>query len=232
MAPAEVIKNVFRIRCFDDEGTGFTIIDNDRHLFITANHVVKNYNERDGFGIYLFSGKESEIVKFHPKRIHFNLNQDIAVFEAPEITVDDLTSLKCDSNGLILGQDVCWMGFPKGYDGRFVKHGYKGPVGIVGSATVSAFNVKSNIINGNEKYLLQSRIPGGSSGSPVFFRPDINGKRETRVFGVLSSENLQPYEIGFEKDGEDSGYKSSISIPEGFGLAGDLKIVMNEISNK
>lgn len=220
MVTANIIQRTFKIECNDRLGTCFTIDVDNRHYIVTAKHLVKEITDQ-------------HIIKLMHERRWKNLAiklighcegiVDISVL-TPELRISPLHPLPATTVGIILGQDVYFLGFPYGLMSDVGELNRDFPFPLVKKGILS-------MIESNEgSILLDGHNNPGFSGGPVVFCQNNHGN-DFAVAGVVSGyrydrepvyKNEEP-----EKDESPIGYYRANT---GIVLAYDIKYALNLIS--
>ena len=114
MLTSNVIHRIYRIKYKDRAGTCFTIDEGNHRYLITAKHIVKNITDTDTIQIERNNKWEDRVVNLIG---HGTGSIDISVLTGDFLTGDryflvDHLPLPADENGLILSQNVFFIGFP------------------------------------------------------------------------------------------------------------------------
>ena len=194
-------------------GTAFTIREKEKEFLITAYHVAKHaiYVEENIDKVSLIIGSGASGIRISEKLIHTDEEQDITVCEAPKWMHRSqlpLTSIP----EMALGQEVMWMGYPKGFSGGLWLPDTKSPIGIVGKGVIGALYPPPKIQN--KGFLIEGVVNPGYSGGPVVYKSFKNDpKGKTYVIGVIS-KTLAP--------------ESNWSLI----IAGELGVIMKKVHEK
>ena len=232
--PAEVIRRVFPVMKQNNSkeiwGTAFTIQERGREFLITACHVADHSDiEEHTDKIILIIGRErKESIRIDEKLIHIDKEHDIIICKAPEWTYKNRDQLPLltssfvmnQNDGISLGQEVMWMGYPKGFSGGKILPDTYTPIGIVGKGVLGGFQepetkpIRDKRGRIRKGIIIEGRIDGGYSGGPVVYRSIQNPQGPTYVEGVIS--------------GSVGGPENNLS----FIIAGDLSKVMKKVHEK
>lgn len=160
MITSNVWLRTFFAKFGNSTGTAFTTEIDSRQYLVTARHVVEGIKSRDA--IHIFHDRKWK--KLDVQVIGIGEEEsDIAVL-SPSLQLSPLLPLEASTDGLTLGQQLYFLGFPFGWDGgsEYLSNGY--PMGFVKSGVLSA------IIPGNPtKIYLDAHVNEGFSGGPVVF---------------------------------------------------------------
>ena len=213
-----ILQRTFQIRLGESIGTCFTIDIDGRQYIVTAKHVVDSITDsaeilRDG------TYKEIPISVIG----HGNGDIDISVL-ATDFRLSPTHPLPASSKGIVLAQDVYFLGFPYGLANSIeniqtINRAF--PLPLVKKGIVSAFSDE----NGTTKFLLDAHNNPGFSGGPVVFsRPEDSYTGELKVAAVISGyhsksepvyQNNMPTPLTYE-------YNTGIVIATGIRHAVDL----------
>lgn len=209
---SNVVNRVFPIMKHNNSeeilGTSFTIREKEKEFLITAYHVAKHaiYVEENIDKVSLIIGSGASGIRISEKLIHTDEEQDITVCEAPKWMNRSQLPLTSTPE-MALGQEVMWMGYPKGFSGGLWLPDTKSPIGIVGKGVIGALYSPPKIQNNG--FLIEGGMNPGYSGGPVVYNP--NG--QTYVIGVIS-KTLAP--------------ESNWSLI----IAGELGVIMKKVHEK
>lgn len=202
MITSNVFQRTFFIKFENSTGTGFTIdVDNKQYL-VTARHVCAGIRDGDNIGVFhdgLWKNVPVRIVGLGAENI---IDADVAVL-APHKQISPSFSMPPTSDGVVLGQDVFFLGFPFGlHTSSDLNNGY--PLPLVKGALVSG----SFGGNGNQDaFLLDGHNNPGFSGGPVVFRPANKVGEELRVMAIVSAYKTENIEVKFQ--GQPTGLTNS-----------------------
>lgn len=246
--PAEVIRRVFPVLKQNDFkeiwGTAFTIKEKGKEFLVTAYHVANHHTndiEEHTEKIRLIVGKEDkkseriEPQEIIEKLLYVDKEHDIIICEAPKWTYENRENLPSltssfvmnQNDGISLGQDVMWMGYPKGFSGGKILPDTYTPIGIVGKGVLGGFQEpKTKLIQDQrgiirKGIIIEGRIDGGYSGGPVVYKSLQNPQGPTYVEGVISGSVGGPEE-------NSKRLENNLS----FIIAGDLSKVMKKVHQK
>ena len=183
MIQSEVICRVLRIVCDKKCGSTFTLEVEGKQYLATVKHLFEDvgYPPHYTIGLFLDAGYISKEVDIY---YHINPNIDIAILSVTphEILTQEYDNL-LTSNGVALGQDVFFLGFPFEYDQMAAKPKNRGvPTPFVKKACLSSIQV---FPDGSNLLILDGINNHGFSGGPVCFKPI--GSRSMSICGIVSS---------------------------------------------
>ena len=197
MITLNVLKRVFRFRFDRKEATCFAINRRGRQYIITAKHVVDGIGDADV--VHLF--RDAEWLGVRVALVGTSEGEvDVAVL-APSVPVAVLPKIEVSRGGIMLGQDVYFLGFPYGlyYDTGTL--GDKFALPFVKKAILSALGDPNDTRN---VFYLDGHNNPGFSGGPVIFehpfriRPQVRGsivKLEYKIAGVVSGFKPWPQPV-------------------------------------
>lgn len=211
MITANIIHRVFHIRYHNSLGTGFTIDISGREYLVTARHIVETLQGSEI--IELFSNGTWIQIDVHLVG-HALGEADISVLATERRLTPPNLPMEAESNGLIYGQNVYFLGFPYGFLGQY-NFGSDGfPLPFVKKAIVSLFN--------GSTYLLDGHNNPGFSGGPVVFRnsPNENFKVAAVISGYQAVE--EPIYEGNQTTSLTYSYNTGIIVTHRIDFALDL----------
>jgi hypothetical protein len=175
---ANVLKRVVRIGVRGGSGTAFTIDVDGHQYLITAKHVVAIIKQTNSTVQVWGDGGKSEDIPITVLRCLDPI--DIAVL-VPQKLLTVTHKLPADSGGMLLGQDVYFVGFPYGDPTLNTITPALENIGFVRKAVWSAQQIVESAIT----MYFDGRNNVGFSGSPIVFLE--NGKpADFKVAGVVS----------------------------------------------
>ena len=185
MITKHVIQRVFQIRCGEKRGSCFTIDVDEKQYICTAKHVL------DGFG----SGK---VELFHDGKwkyldvecVGYGSNDtDICVLSS-QMQLSLPSPLEPTADGIVLSQEVFFLGFPYGIATEMGDLNRQFPVPFVKKAILSARP------QGDQRVLLlDGHNNPGFSGGPVVFIKAGQPKNRYRVASIVSAYRSAPEPI-------------------------------------
>ena len=197
MIPTNVIYRIFQIRWNDRSGTCFTIDVNGKQYLCTARHCLRDF---DSGQIKIFH--EGTWKNLGVELVGFGSNgTDICVL-SPEIQLSPSWPVIPTAGGILLGQDVFFLGFPYGIrteQGDFNRHF---PLPLVKRAAFSAMTKEE----GQSILLLDGHNNPGFSGGPVVFREAGKLGTDYQVASVISGYRFEPETI-LDAEGNETQYR-------------------------
>ena len=225
---ANILHRVFKIRLIVNDngenidvsgGTMFVIDVDNRQYLITARHIAENIDSRVQLQVWHNQGWNSI-----PVRIvgHGGGDVDVSVLDSNiSLVPDEYRRLPAPVglDGIILGQEVMFLGFPIGYDVLTTVSFDTGfPIPLVKYARLSA------IPRLGFPMWLDGHNNEGFSGSPVCFVR--NGESDVRVAGIISAYQHIPKPV-FSQDGYETGFFHQENM--GLALAWDIQYCIDII---
>lgn len=192
MPQSEVLCRTLRISYNTSSGSAFTIEVNGIQYIITAKHLFKSDRYPATAQITILEQK-----KYMPYNVEIKYPSkssiDIAVIKLiPYQLLTPTFENEFSSNGIIIGQDLYFLGFPYDYDDLLCDlPGETHPMPFIKKACLSS------IIFPNGKLLLDGHNNPGFSGGPVCFKPQ--GSKSYNIAGVIASYRFDR-QVVFDKD--------------------------------
>ena len=193
-------------------GTMFVIDIDNRQYLITARHIAEHIDSRVQFQIW-HNTKWNSI----PVRVirHGRGDVDVSVLDSSVNLIPDgyRFPVPVGMGGVLLGQEMMFLGFPLGYDvvtSAYLATGF--PIPLVKYARLSAIPVRGYPM------WLDGHNNEGFSGSPICFVR--NGESEVRVAGVISAYKPIPKPV-FTPHGHATGLFHRENM--GLALAWDIQ---------
>ncbi len=179
---SNVLRRTFLILVSSKTGTAFTIEVDGRQYLITAKHVVESLPNEQESTIKVL--RKNGLVDLKVTVFKCDDPCDIAVLVPPrQLTIN--YSLEPASNGMVLGQDAYFIGYPFCMTKTYAT--LPDVFGVVKKATVAQFD---NIPDKNMSLiLLDGHNNPGFSGSPVVYQnifKNNSGQPVLMVAGVIS----------------------------------------------
>lgn len=167
----------FQIKYEEQTGTCFTLDVNDRQYMVTAKHIVANIDDYDMVEI-LHNGTWKNLkttIVWLPES-----EEDIAIL-APELQLSPPFPLIPSMEGMCLGQDVYFCGFPFGLKNEAGTLNRNFPVAFIKKGVASAIEPRKDC---STRIYIDGHNNPGFSGGPVIFT-DLN-TNSLKVAGVIS----------------------------------------------
>lgn len=221
MPQSEVLCRTLRISYDKSSGTAFTIEVNGVQFLITAKHLFKSGNYPATAQITILEQK-----KYKPYSVEIkyptNPSIDIAVMKLnPYQLVTPTFDNEFSSNGIIIGQDLYFLGFPFDYDDLLCDlPSDKHPMPFIKKACLSA------IIFEKGQLLLDGHNNPGFSGGPVCFKP--HGSKSYNIAGVIASYRFDRQHV-FDKDDKETDMfvKENTGIVNTYDISYAVEIAKN-----
>ena len=174
-----VLQRIFQVKFEEKTGTCFTLDLNGQQYLVTARHVVKGIQQKSKVSVF----HDDQWKPLGVAIAWMSEQEDIAIL-VPEKSISAAYPLEPTSDGLILGQDVYFCGFPYGLhmNGQELNRGF--PLPLVKKGIVSA------LLEG--VFIIDAQNNRGFSGGPVVFQ--IPGSNDFKVAAVISG-----YRVGYER---------------------------------
>jgi S1-C subfamily serine protease len=176
---SNVLKRVVRIVIGGNSGTAFTIDVDGRHYLVTAKHVVATIKTAEATIGVCGDGGECKEKLFTVLRCADPI--DIAVLVPREILTATY-ALPAESAGMVLGQDVYFVGFPYADPALNTITQALENIGFVRKAVWSAQQRKDNATT----MYFDGRNNAGFSGSPIVYLQQSKLGYDFKVAGVVS----------------------------------------------
>lgn len=188
MVQTEILRRVMRIRFEKYGGTAFTIESHGKQFLVTAKHLFENAAFPASTQIMLLIGTEYKTFDVDI-RYPTEPKADIAVIKLKkEQFLTPVYNNVNSTEGLVLGQDVFFVGFPYEYDtilGLFP--GGNMPIPFVKKACMSAI-----LQDSAGTILLDGLNNPGFSGGPVCFKKVGSNEKTMHIIGVISGYRCFP----------------------------------------
>lgn len=199
MVQSEILNRVFRIRYGNDTGTVFTIEQDGVQFLVTAKHIFKSkeYPAADKIKILKDGGYQAFDVDI---RYPYDNEVDIAVMKTtPYNTISQTFENENTSDGLVLGQDLYFLGFPYDFDQHLNKFPFcQTPVPFIKKACFSGAYFE------HSKLLLDGHNNAGFSGGPVCFFDQHSNNHTMKIAAVVTGFRNNQTTV-YDKDNHDTG---------------------------
>ena len=219
MITSNVYYRIFFIKA-NDYGTAFALDHKGKQYLITAKHLVDPYQQQT---IKVFFGKEW--ISLPLELIGACRDEtDIAVFKANQLLCPKDFSLEPSTKGIVVGQDVFFVGFPyKMWTDVGPLMGGK-PCPFVKKGTLSTALVESN---GVRRLYIDALNNPGFSGGPIVFTPG-EVRDPYKVAGVVSKFKTESEKVLTHED-TDTGMR--VAYNTGFLIGYDISEAIRIIEN-
>ena len=218
MITTNIVRRTFRIKS-TEKGTCFTIDVDNRQYIVTARHIVKNITHQDTIKIM----QEEKWKNLQVKLVgHGKGDVDISVLAA-NLQISPTHPLPATLDGITLGQDAYFLGFPYGLMSDIEALNRNFPLPLVKKATVSMVAGRGNYI------FLDGHNNPGFSGSPVIYLKNNRGS-DYIVAGVVSGYRYtrEPVYQNEEEEQRESPmgyYKSNTGIIVAYSIEHALNLI-------
>lgn len=203
MITANVLYRTFLIRVGASTATAFTMDHEKKQYLVTAAHVVEGL--ASPYVIEIF--QKDKWVSMPLKLTGLCSVSDIAVFAPPD-QMSKALPLPATTGGLILGQDVYFLGFPFGIAPASGQLNRGLPFPLVKKACYSAEIVGDK---GGKVLLLDGHNNPGFSGGPVVFG-SFRNPTDFKIMGVISGYRFS------EEPAYENGVQTRMSVRANTGL--------------
>ena len=217
MITANVLQRVFYIQRDQFSGTAFTIDVDNRQYIISARHLFEDV--RDSVEVGIFHSNEWKAINLQLVG-HCDKDIDISVLTADNRLSPNL-ELEPTSNGIILGQDVYFLGFPYGFFGEAGELNRDFPLPFVKKGILSCMQMKKD--SPHVLFIDGHNNPGFSGGPVVFIQPD---NRNYKVASVISGfrAKQEPIFIG-DAPSPQLTYQYNTGIIISYGIDHALQVI-------
>jgi trypsin-like peptidase len=185
---SNVLKRVVHIIVGQASGTAFSLDVDGRHYLITAKHVVATV--KDAESTIQVCGDGGQCVDTPVSVLRCADPIDIAVLVPRKLLTANFV-LPADSAGMVLGQDVYFVGFPYSDPALNTITPALENIGFVRKAVWSAQQRKGNAIT----MYFDGRNNAGFSGSPIVFLEQGKPGYDFKVAGVVSGYRTDYTEV-------------------------------------
>lgn len=182
-----ILKRTFHLRSGDSTGTCFTMEVRGRQFLVTAAHCLAA-----GVGTNVIQVlKGSDWISLACRVVSHADVPDIAVLALEEV-IGATYPCEPSTKGMVLGQDIFFLGFPYGLTAKAPDSEF--PLPLVKKGTLSRFHVEDGV----ETVLLDGINNAGFSGGPaVFYSP--GNPNDIYIAGVVSGYRYN--EVAVHVDG-------------------------------
>ncbi|MGA3013483.1 MAG: serine protease [Bacteroidales bacterium] len=179
MITTNVFTRVFNIRFNGNSGTCFTLDVDEKQYFITAKHLVASINSVANIEIYF----KNQWTIMPVRLIGHSKLADVSVLATNNFFAGH--PLPATIGGMLLGQDIYFLGFPYGIQADISHLNWDFPMPLIKKGTLSAM-----FLDKPEKYfLIDGHNNPGFSGAPVVFSEPY--KYDYKVAGVISGYRVE-----------------------------------------
>jgi len=219
MVNANAIQRTIHIRHEAQCGTAFFVDENERQYLVTAKHVVQTIADVAVISI-LHNEKWIDV----PVRLvgHAPDDVDISVLCLPNRIVESALVLPADSAGMVVSQDVFFLGFPFGLFANLGELNSYYPVCFVKKAIVSCFEFGQI---GLHKIFLDGMNNPGFSGGPVVF--SAPGTSFLKVAAVISGYRFDEKPVYVNGNPVLANTRENTGIIHSYGIGYAKQIILN-----
>lgn len=222
MIPQNVLTKVFKIGYKDKMGTAFALDINNHQYLITAKHIFKDISQKDTIRLFhekIWKNLSVELVGITEGDV------DVCVL-SPSIQVAPKFKLNASSEGLFIGHDLYFLGFPYGMGAELGETMKDYPLPFVKKGVLSNLTVEEP-----RTFYIDGHNNKGFSGGPVVFK-DLS-TQHFKVAGVISGYDYE-YEPIFRDEKETTlKYKYNTGIVISYPIKYALDIISeNPIGTK
>jgi hypothetical protein len=201
MITNNIIQRTIFVNIGDDIGSAFTIEKEGKQFLISARHVFETVDDNEEIEIKVFHNDSWKSLDCRAT-VHPNEEIDIIIFSY-EGTLGVIRPIIYTTDGIDLGQDTYFLGFPYGkYSPDDHKINSSFPFPFVKKATFSAFKFTQE--NGGLLYLDGHTNPGFSGGPVVFVDRRTS---ELKICGVMRGYLTHEGKIDTEYLNEDGEFE-------------------------
>ena len=188
MITTNVVQRVFFIRYQSSAASSFTVEKNNKQYLATVRHLFKADSDKPPYPFNVNHGDALNLSIFHDNQwknikctvyFHEQIDIDIALLEIPS-DISPRHTLVPNSQGVLLGQSVYFLGFPFEMFGDASNLNRSFPFPFVKQAILSAHK-KGN--NEEVIFFFDGHNNPGFSGGPVVFRE--NNRSGFRICAVV-----------------------------------------------
>jgi S1-C subfamily serine protease len=206
MITAAFIHRTFRIAHGERTGSAFALDIDGKHYLVTAKHVIESFGSSGTLDVFSKGAWRPVAATLVA---HGGGDVDVSVLAPSVVLCPPGLPVTADSNGLVYGQDLYFLGFPYGILSKVVFTDAAYPLPLVKKGILSAF--------AGDVYLLDGHGNPGFSGGPVIFNPEGRGA-PTNIAAVVTDINTWDEPV-FEEDEE-----TGLTYQENTGIVVSCKI--------
>jgi len=193
MVTSNVLQRVFHIRYGDSTATAFTVDIDSKQYFVTAKHVLPALKLND----YVELWHEEQWKRVETVLVGHHNHADISVFACNSYI--EAHPMLASTDGLALGQDVFFMGFPLGLKSEAGEVNRYFPLPLVKKGCTSSLPLSEIGLSGAWYFYVDGYNNRGFSGGPVIFKKGF--ENSFNVCGVIHGymndiEDVQVIETG------------------------------------
>ena len=200
MISTNILYRVFYIRVGEKSGTSFVVEHSGKQYLVTARHIFQTLRQEMDISIFW----KREWRKLSTKLVGVEDDADIAVLSSP-IQLAPAFPAEPSTGGMLLAQQVFFLGFPLGLTGDGEELNRKFPLPLVKTGIVSGIDFASP----SKSFWIDGHNNPGFSGGPVVFIPygqQISSNVKYKIAGVISGYRLSRQEVRDNSTGREIGY--------------------------
>ena len=173
---SNMLYRVLPIKVGNTTGTVFTMEVDGKQYLITAKHVT-NHQAVEAVEIWIDGWKPIKV-----KTVGIGKgNEDIIVLTA-NMKLSETFDIEIGSGGILLGQDVRFLGFPLGLESGYIPSMKERKIPLVKGGILSGVKSEENA----SWLLVDGHNNGGFSGGPVIFKSLYEKTEIWKIAGVIS----------------------------------------------
>ena len=205
---ANILQRTFQLSFGKGQGTCFTVDYDNQQYIVTARHIVEPITNSATIRI-----KHEKIWKDCPVNLvgHGEGKVDISVLASP-IQISPTYHLPPTTDGLAIGQDVYFLGFPYGWASEVGEFNDNFPMPLIKKAIISGVDLGSHL------FLLDGHNNRGFSGGPVVFAEVGKPGAQLSVAGVISGYRRGKEPVALEGDNTSFELKYNAGIVLVYGI--------------
>lgn len=217
MITANVLRRVFQVGVGDSVATAFAVDHNGRQYLVTAKHVVEG--DQSG-SIKIYHEKQWKLLE--TQLVGYGTGEvDIAVL-APKFQLAPSLLMEPTADGVTLGQDLYFLGFPYGLRTEIGPINLEFPLPLVKGGILSAMmNFDSK---GDEILLIDGHNNPGFSGGPVVFSK-LGDRTQFKVAGVVSAYRYEAEPIYHGGHETELAYRANTGIVIAYSIKYALELI-------
>lgn len=199
-----ILQRAFQLQSENGMGTCFTIDVDNRQYLVTARHNVNTIVDCAEINI-----KHNKIWKILDVTLvgHCEGEIDISVLAAKR-QLSPTHPINIGEDGVVLGQDLYFLGFPYGLTNEAGELNNNFPLPLVKKAIFSGMPRTSD----DKLFLLDGHNNPGFSGGPVIFHPQNGTPNDISILGVISGyiNRMMPIYLDDKESPLRFGYNTGI----------------------
>lgn len=212
------LQRTLRIKYKENVATCFTIDVDARQFLVTARHVIPSVEDNVRIEIY----HESRWKTVPCKVVGYTDDEVDIIVLAPAEQLTPKHPLLPTVDGLILGQDVYFLGFPYNLHLELYDANLYLPMPLVKKACVSLLSFGQGE---PRRMLLDGHNNRGFSGGPVLFYPNGDSSGDIRVAGVISGFVSTSEKVFYQENATPLHYIYNTGIIRAFPIIYALEII-------